>query len=141
MVVYVHEGINLLVFRIALVTLVCLSACNIPSLFAGEPEFLPSTQDYYHHFYQVSDNFGDKTKINADQVTIWNDNLIIIELGEDDLLPEKLFDLEGRTLKYTPEGPRFRVQSVPFQWDPDFGLALTAPPRFGRVRFGRDIPH
>ena len=60
-------------------------------------------------------------------VMIWNDNLIIVELGEDKLLPENLFDLEGKTLRFTPEGQRFRVQTVPFQWESDFGSALSAP--------------
>ncbi|MCZ6859714.1 MAG: hypothetical protein O7I42_05460 [Alphaproteobacteria bacterium] len=86
----------------------------------------------------VTDNDGavstDRVSVVArsisptgDLVAVWNDNLIIRELGADELQPENLFDLEGMTLRFTPEGPRFRVQSVPFQWDPDFGSALIVP--------------
>jgi len=64
---------------------------------------------------------------SGDLVIVWNDNLIIRELGANELVPGSLFDLEGKTLRFTPEGPGFRGQSVPFQWDPDFGSALTAP--------------
>lgn len=41
-----------MVFRIALVAFVCLSAFNIPSLFAGEPKLLPPAQNYYLHLVQ-----------------------------------------------------------------------------------------
>ena len=65
--------------RIPLVAFACLSAFNIPSLFAGESELLPPAQ----YFYQAAKNLGGKTEINDGQVTIWNDNLIILELGAD----------------------------------------------------------
>ena len=71
---------------------------------------------------------------SGDLVTVWNDNLIIRELGADELLPESLFDLEGKTLRFTPEGSRFRVQSVPFQWDPDFGSELSRAGPSGSTR-------
>ena len=97
--------------RIPLVAFACLSAFNIPSLFAGESELLPPAQ----YFYQAAKNLGGKTEINDGQVTIWNDNLIILELGADELVPGNLFDLEGSTLRFSPDGTGYRVQTIPFQ--------------------------
>jgi hypothetical protein len=48
-------------------------------------------------------------------------NLIVVELGEGALGKTNLFDLAGRTLHFTPEGSRFRVENGPLQWDSDFG--------------------
>ena len=36
-----------------------------------------------------------------------------------------LFDLSGRTLRFRPEGPRYRVEIVPLRWDSDYGPQLT----------------
>jgi len=62
---------------------------------------------------------------SGDQVTVWNDNLIIHELDSDQLVPGNPFDLEGRTLRFSPDGTGYRVQTIPFEWDPDFGSVIN----------------
>jgi len=50
--------------------------------------------------------------------------LILMELDEGVLRRENLFDLGGRTLRFTPAKGGFRVENVPFQWDAEFGQQL-----------------
>jgi hypothetical protein len=52
-------------------------------------------------------------------------DLIVMELNEGALGKANLFDLAGRTLRFTPESSRYRVESTALQWDPDFGTELT----------------
>jgi hypothetical protein len=52
-------------------------------------------------------------------------NLIVMELDEGALGKANLFDLDGRTLRFTPDGSRYRVESNALQWDPDFGSEVT----------------
>jgi len=54
-------------------------------------------------------------------------DLIVMELDEGILGKANLFDLAGRTLRFTPESSRYRVESTVLQWDPDFGTALAEP--------------
>ena len=54
-----------------------------------------------------------------------NGNLIVVELNEGALGKANLFDLAGRTLRFTPEGSRYRVENVPLHWDAGFGPELT----------------
>jgi len=58
------------------------------------------------------------------KVSIQGD-LIVMELNDGALGNANLFDLAGRTLRFTPEGSRYRVESGTLQWDSDFGSALT----------------
>jgi hypothetical protein len=53
--------------------------------------------------------------------------LIVMELEDRALGKANLFDLVGHTLRFTPEGSRYRVESGALQWDPDFGPELTGP--------------
>jgi hypothetical protein len=48
-------------------------------------------------------------------------NLIVMELHGGALGKTNLFDLVGRTLRFTPEGSRYRVENGALQWDSDFG--------------------
>jgi len=48
-------------------------------------------------------------------------DLIVVELDHGALGKANLFDLAGRTVRFTPEGSRYRVENLPLQWDPDFG--------------------
>ena len=48
-------------------------------------------------------------------------NLIVMTLNEDALGPANLFDLDHRTLRFTPSGSGYRVEALQEQWDPDFG--------------------
>lgn len=52
-------------------------------------------------------------------------DLIVMELADGALGKPNLFDLSGRTLRFRPEGPRYRVEIVPLRWDPDYGPELT----------------
>lgn len=54
-------------------------------------------------------------------------NLIILTLNEDALGKPHLFDLAHRTIRFTPEGLRYRVETLPEAWDNDFGTELKDP--------------
>lgn len=53
------------------------------------------------------------------------DDLVVMELDDGALGKANLFDLLGHTLRFTPEGSRYRVQNGSLQWDSDFGTELT----------------
>jgi hypothetical protein len=53
-----------------------------------------------------------------------NGDLIVMELDDGALGKAHLFDLIRRTLRFTPEGSRYRVESGPLHWDPDYGPEL-----------------
>ena len=48
-------------------------------------------------------------------------NLILLELDEGVLGKEKLFNLEGRTLRFNLTRDGYRVENLPLEWDSDFG--------------------
>jgi hypothetical protein len=52
-------------------------------------------------------------------------DLIVMELDDGALGKANLFDLVGHTLRFTPEGSRYRVESGALQWDSDFGSELA----------------
>ncbi|MGH9512656.1 MAG: hypothetical protein ACRD2U_11040 [Terriglobales bacterium] len=54
-------------------------------------------------------------------------NLIILELNDGALGRANLHDLAGRTLRFTPEGSKYRVANTSLQWDREFGPALEGP--------------
>ncbi len=63
-------------------------------------------------------------------------DLIVMELADGALGKANLFDLTGHTLRFTPEGSRYRVVSGPLDWDSDFGPELTgAEARFHEFAF------
>jgi hypothetical protein len=51
-------------------------------------------------------------------------NLIHLELDSGAIAPERLFDLDHRTLRFTPDGSGYRVETVALVWDADFGQPL-----------------
>src|SRR5450432_977060 len=53
--------------------------------------------------------------------------LIVMTLNEGALGKANMFDLARRTLRFTPEGAAYRVESGPLRWDSDFGAELTEP--------------
>ena len=53
--------------------------------------------------------------------------LILIELSRGALGTSNLFNLTGRTLRFIPDGSRYRVEDVPLHWDADFGPELVGP--------------
>jgi len=52
-------------------------------------------------------------------------DLIVMELGQGALGKANLFDLAGHTLRFVPDGSRYRVETGALQWDADFGPELT----------------
>jgi hypothetical protein len=54
-----------------------------------------------------------------------DEDLIVMELDEEVLGKANLFDLIGHTLRFTPEGSKYRVENTALQWDPEFGPELT----------------
>jgi hypothetical protein len=54
-------------------------------------------------------------------------DLIVMTLDENVLGKANMFDLVGRTLRFTPEGTGYRAENVALKWDPEFGAALTSP--------------
>ncbi|HKV23621.1 MAG TPA: hypothetical protein VJN93_03430 [Candidatus Acidoferrum sp.] len=52
-------------------------------------------------------------------------NLILVEMNEGALGAENLFDLNARTLRFTPSNPGYRIENFPLQWDSDFGQEIT----------------
>ena len=48
-------------------------------------------------------------------------DLILLELDEGALGKQNLFDLNHRTIRFTPAGSGFRVENLPLQWDAEFG--------------------
>jgi hypothetical protein len=50
--------------------------------------------------------------------------VIIVELNEGALGKANLFNLTGRTLRFTPQGSGYKIENRPLRWDPDFGPQL-----------------
>src|SRR3954463_12881052 len=49
------------------------------------------------------------------------DKLIVLELDTGVIAPEHLFDLDHRTLRFTPDGGKYRIENVRLVWDSTFG--------------------
>ncbi len=54
-------------------------------------------------------------------------NLIILTLDENALGKPHLFDLAHRTIRFTPEGTRYRAETLPESWDDNFGAEIKDP--------------
>ena len=52
-------------------------------------------------------------------------DLIVMELDDGALGKVNLFDLTGHTVRFTPDGSRYRVDTGPLQWDSDYGPELA----------------
>jgi len=52
-------------------------------------------------------------------------DLILLELDDGALGKANPFDLAGQTLRFSPEGSLYRVESGPLHWDSDYGLELN----------------
>lgn len=51
--------------------------------------------------------------------------LIVLEMAPAALGRANLFNLAGRTLRFIPEGSRYKVENVQLRWDADFGPELA----------------
>jgi len=52
-------------------------------------------------------------------------DLIVMELDDSALGKANLFDLTGRTLRFTPDGSGYRVESRSLNWESDYGPQLA----------------
>ena len=52
-------------------------------------------------------------------------DLIVIELDHAALGPPNLFDLVGRTVRFTPAGSRYHVTNRTLRWEADYGVEFT----------------
>lgn len=52
-------------------------------------------------------------------------DLIVMTLDEGVLGKANLFDLVHHTLRFSPNGTGYRAENAPWQWDADFGSAMT----------------
>jgi len=53
-------------------------------------------------------------------------DLIVMELDDTARGKANMFDLAGRTLRFTPDGSGYRVRSGPLSWDSDYGPELAS---------------
>ena len=53
-------------------------------------------------------------------------NLIVMTLNEGALGTANMFNLGKRTLRFTPDGPGYRIANLPVEWDADFGPETQA---------------
>jgi hypothetical protein len=51
--------------------------------------------------------------------------LIVLTLDSGVLGESNLFNLSHHTLRFTPDGSQYRVETLPWQWDPTFGPEMT----------------
>src|SRR4051812_41145960 len=56
-----------------------------------------------------------------------NGNLIVMELSEGALGKENLFDLTKRSLRFRPDKSGYRGETLPLEWDPEFGPEQKEP--------------
>ncbi|HLH17531.1 MAG TPA: hypothetical protein VKX45_09940 [Bryobacteraceae bacterium] len=54
-------------------------------------------------------------------------NLIVMTLNDGALGRANLFDLAGRTVRFTRKGSGYTIENRPLQWDPEFGGELSGP--------------
>lgn len=54
-------------------------------------------------------------------------DLIVFELNDDALGRANMFDLEKRTVRFSPVAAGYQVETVPLQWDSEFGTEMTGP--------------
>ena len=52
-------------------------------------------------------------------------NLIVMTLDEGVLGKANLFNLAHHTLRFTPDGSRYRIEEIAFHWDSEFGAELA----------------
>ncbi|SPE36215.1 conserved exported hypothetical protein [Candidatus Sulfopaludibacter sp. SbA3] len=53
-------------------------------------------------------------------------NLVVMTLDQDALGKANLFDLVRHTLRFTPEGDKYRVENLPLHWEAEFGAEISS---------------
>ena len=62
-------------------------------------------------------------------------NIIVLELDSAVMANHNLFDLDRRTIRFTPSGAGFRAENLPLQWDTARGSALQGNAAVRLTRF------
>ncbi|MDB0051738.1 hypothetical protein N9F57_02515 [Gammaproteobacteria bacterium] len=57
----------------------------------------------------------------TDSVSATDSGLILLELKENSAKRASLFDLDNKTIRFTPEGNKYRVEHLPSRFDEDIG--------------------
>ena len=65
-------------------------------------------------------------------------DLIVMTLNDGVFGKANMFDLGRRTLRFTPDGPGYRAENLPLQWDTEFGKELSDPQRSEERRVGKE---
>src|SRR5262245_62815558 len=76
------------------------------------------------YIHKQSYGQGEGPGHSIGQVSVAGD-LIVIELDRAALGQPNLFDLVGRTLRFSPAGSRYRVSNQTLRWEADYGVELT----------------
>ena len=75
-----------------------------------------------------------------DGISITADNQILVELMPEDTAPANLFDLNGRTLVFTPDGQGgYSRQVQPLAWEENIGVAVADGAVIGLESFAFDF--
>ncbi len=84
---------------------------------------------------------ADSTRTNAiDGISITADNQILVELTPEDIASANLFDLNGHTLVFTPDGQGGYSREVqPLAWEKDIGEAVADGAVIGLESFAFDF--
>ena len=69
---------------------------------------------------------GDQPGHSIGKVSVLG-HLILMELNEAALGHQNLFDLNQRTLRFTPGADGYRVENLPLRWEADFGDQIKNP--------------
>ncbi len=89
-----------------LLSLCCVNSQGQVKLGYGTGEAQPDAIDKQDRVVRL----GTPQQAQAGTGTVSSvDQGIILELGPDDFVPENLFDLEGKTLRFTPDGIGYKV--------------------------------
>ncbi|MEP0843042.1 MAG: hypothetical protein HRF43_10070, partial [Phycisphaerae bacterium] len=66
--------------------------------------------------------------LSAAPVVTTQGHRIILELEPGDWRPGNLLDLQGKTIRFTPDAGGYRAEALPLQWEFFFGNELTGTP-------------
>ena len=107
-----------------LLFLCCVNSQGQVKLGYGTGKAQPDAMDKQDHVVRL----GTPQQAQVEAATVSSLDQVIIELGPDDFVPGNLFDLEGKTLRFIPEGIGYRIEVLPLQWDSDFGTVIDGFP-------------
>jgi hypothetical protein len=93
-----------------LAVLFLLTGCEPPDTDTGDPEASEAVDRSNR-----GEVIGTVTSVGE---------LAILELDEGVIAEANLFDLEGRTLRFTPVEGGYQVENLPLEWDAEYGAEV-----------------